>query len=81
MLSQDTKQTFFLTPGQFTIPRTINFSAQERVNVNAQISKFLEKRILVKSSLEKAQFMSNIFLRPKKDGSFRTRPEDNLKLN
>ena len=66
------KTDFLLTPVQFTIPRTINFSAQESVNVNAQISKFLEKRILVKSSLEKVEFMSNIFLRPKKDGSFHT---------
>lgn len=61
-----------LTPVQFTIPRTINFSAQESANVNAQISsKFLEKGIIVKSSHEEGEFISNMFLRPKKDGSFR----------
>lgn len=62
---------FLLTLVQFTIPRTINFSAQDSVNVNAQISKFLQKGIIVKSSLEEAEFVSNIFRRPQKDGSFR----------
>ena len=37
------KIDFLLTPVQFTIPRPINFSVQESVNVDAQISKFLEK--------------------------------------
>ena len=46
------KIDFFLTPVQFTIPRTINFSAQESENVNAPISKFLEKGIISKSSHE-----------------------------
>ena len=66
------KIAFLLTPVQFTIPRTINFSAQESANVNAQnSSKFLEKGIIVKGSHEEGEFISNIFLRPKKDGSFR----------
>lgn len=61
---------FLLTPVQFTIPSPIHFSAKESVNVKAQISKFLEKGIIVKSSHEEGEFISNIFLRPKKDGSF-----------
>ena len=65
------KIDFLLTPVQFTIPRTINFSAQESANVNAQMSKFLENGIIVHSSHEEGEFISNIFLRPKKDGSFR----------
>ena len=65
------KIDFLLTPVQFTIPRPINFSVQESVNVDAQISKFLEKGIIVKSSHEEGEFISNVFLRPKKDGSFR----------
>ena len=46
------KIDFLLTPIQFTIPRTISFSVQESANhdVNAQISKFLEKGIIVHSS-------------------------------
>ena len=65
------KIEFYLSPVQFTPPRAINFSAQEAANVNAQISKFLEKGIIIKSSHEEGEFISNIFLRPKKDGSFR----------
>ena len=66
------KIDFLLTQVQFTIPRTINFSAQESTNVNAQISKLLEKGMIVKSSHAEGDFISNIFLRPKKDRSFRT---------
>ena len=65
------KIDFLLTPVQFTIPITINFSAQESANVNARISKFLEKGIVVKSSHEEGEFISSIFLRPEKDESFR----------
>lgn len=65
------KIDFLNTPVQFTIPITINFSAQESANVNARISKFLEKGIVVKSSHEEGDFISSIFLRPEKDGSFR----------
>ena len=65
------KIDFLLTPVQFTIPITNNFSAQESANVNARISKFLEKGIVVKSSHEEGEFISSIFLRPEKDGSFR----------
>lgn len=46
------KIDFFVTPVQFIIPRTFNFSAQESANVNAPISKFLEKGIIGKSSHE-----------------------------
>ena len=56
---------------QFTTPRPIKFSSQETANVNAQISKFLEKGIIVESSHEEEEFISNVFLRPKKDGSYR----------
>jgi len=44
---------------------------QETANVDAQITKFPEKGIIVESSLEDGEFISNIFLRPKKDGSYR----------
>lgn len=65
------KIDLLLSPVQFTIPITMNFSAQESANVSARISKFLEKGIVVKSSLEEGEFISSIFLRPKKDVSFR----------
>ena len=61
----------FVPPVQFDTPRPIKFSMQETANVDAQITKFLEKGIIVESSLEDGEFISNIFLRPKKDGSYR----------
>lgn len=65
------KIKFFVTPVQLAIPRPIKFSSQETVKINALISKFLEKGIIVESSHEGGEFISNIFLRPKKDGSYR----------
>ena len=38
------KIDFLLTPVQFTIPRPINFSVQESVNVDAQISKLIPRK-------------------------------------
>ena len=71
MLLGDTKWNFFVPQVQFTTPRPIKFSSQETANVNAQISKYLEKGIIVESSHEEGEFIPNIFLRPKKDGSYR----------
>lgn len=42
---------------QFAIPRPIKFLSQETVNVNAQISKFLEKKIIVDTSHEDGEFI------------------------
>ena len=53
---------FFVPPVQFDIPRPIKFSMQETANVDAQITKFLEKGIIVESSHEDGEFISNIFL-------------------
>lgn len=64
------KIAFLLPPVQYTIPKTINFSAQESDNVNAKISKFLEKGRIVHSSHAEGEFISNSFLRPKQDGPF-----------
>ena len=62
---------FCSPPVQFDIPRPIKFSMQETANVDAHITKFLEKGIIVESSHEDGEFISNIFLQPKKDGSYR----------
>ena len=64
------KIEFFVPPVQFDTPGPIKFSMQETANVDAQITKFLEKGIIVESSHEDGEFISNIFLRPKKDGSY-----------
>ena len=49
-LSSKPSGIVFQSREPLTIPRTISFSVQESANVNAQISKFLEKGIIVHSS-------------------------------
>lgn len=56
---------------KFRVPRAIKCSSVEAANIDSQISLFLEKGIIVESSQEHEQFISTIFLREKKNGSFR----------
>ena len=58
-------------PVQITIPKPIKLSPQEVYHTDLQINKFVKKGSLVKSYHEQGEFISNIFLRPKKDESFR----------
>ena len=59
-------------PVQYSVPKEINFSPQEAEAVDSEIQKFLEKGIVKPSTHEPGEFISNIFLRPKKEsGSFR----------
>ena len=46
-------------------------SPQEAYHFDSQIGKLLQKEIIVASSHEQGEFISNIFLQPTKDGSFR----------
>ena len=48
------------------------FNATERAIVQTEIDKLITKGVIVPSSPEKDDFVSTIFLRPKKDGSHRT---------
>ena len=43
----------------------------ERENISIEIEKLLKKRVIVPTTVESSDFFSNIFTRPKKDGSFR----------
>ena len=43
----------------------------QTVSLDLQIGKFLEKGIIVESADESDEFISNVFLREKKDGSYR----------
>ena len=52
-------------------PKTIPFSKEENDFMHSEIQKLLEQKVIEVSNEEKYQFMSNVFLRPKKDGSFR----------
>ena len=65
------KIEFLANPVQITIPKPIKLSPQEIYHTDLQIDKFVKKGIIVKSYHEQGEFISNIFLRPKKDESFR----------
>ena len=49
----------------------IRFSAEETNFVDLEIEKLIKKKVIEKSQKQEGQFVSNILLRPKKDGSFR----------
>ena len=65
------KIEFIVNPVQITLPKPIKLSQKEVYHTDLQIDKFLQKGIIVKSCHEQGEFISNIFLQPKKDGSFR----------
>ena len=65
------KIKFLVQPVQLSIPRRQQFSVPVINAINCHISQFLEKGIIKKSFPERNQFISTIFLRPKKDESFR----------
>jgi hypothetical protein len=63
---------FSSKPVQTLEPREIKFSAKETEVVKAEVEKLLDKGVIVPSRDEPEQFISNIFVRPKKEsGSFR----------
>ena len=53
------------------IPEPIHFTAQEREKIDIEIAKLREKGVIETSHPSNGQFVSNIFCRPKKDGSIR----------
>lgn len=60
-----------LTPLQVTRPGPISFCHKTLLILTDKIANFLAKGVITESSHEEGEFISNIFLRPKKDGSFR----------
>jgi hypothetical protein len=65
------KIDLFINPIQFRVPRPLKCSTLEANNIDLQIASFLQKSVIVKSSHEPDQFISTVFLREKKDGTFR----------
>ena len=53
------------------IPREINFSDRETSSISDEVAKLLQKVAIVETDHMDGEFISTIFLRPKKDGSFR----------
>lgn len=58
-------------PVQNNILNQCSFNKKEISAFNAEIQKLLNKRVIVESEYENKQFISPIFLRPKKDGKYR----------
>ena len=65
------KIDFIINPIQFRVPRPIRCSPEEASNIPSQISLFLDKGIITESSHDQEQFLSTLFLREKRNGSFR----------
>ena len=58
-------------PYQICKPTPINFSEEEKIIIDNEIDIMLDKKVIVETQHELGEFMSNISLRPKKDGRFR----------
>ena len=58
-------------PIHFGAPRSTNMSELQTVSMDLRIEKFLEKRIITESAHEPDEFISNVFLREKKGGTYR----------
>ncbi len=61
--------TDFVT--QKHIPAPIQFDHEETFEVNKMVKTLLHKQVIERVTHCEGEFLSNIFLRPKKDGSFR----------
>ena len=56
---------------QLRAPNPINFSPSEQTAVDCELTKLLNKRVIEPATKCEGQFISNIFLRPKRDGTHR----------
>ncbi len=59
-------------PDQHKIPHEIKMSSEETVAADETISKLLKKQAIIPWTPELDGFMNNSFMRPKKDGGWRT---------
>ena len=62
---------FAAYPKQIIIPREYYFNATEVIISDNQIEQFLETGVTEKTTHSKGECISNIFIRPKKYGSYR----------
>ena len=65
---KDQSIEFTTTPYQDQVPVQKKFSAEESNIIQCEINKLLQKEIIKSTSHEPGQFISAIFLRPKRDG-------------
>ena len=55
---------------QRKIPKQCKFNEEEKRAIDAEVNKLLAKKIIIESENEDGQFVSPIFLRPKKNRTF-----------
>ena len=65
------KIEFDQPPYQWQPPSQPQFSLNEAETVDKEIAKLVLKGVLIKSSHEQGEYLSTVFLRPKKDGTHR----------
>ena len=58
-------------PVQKKVPSPIKFSVAEEKVVDAEVAKLLNKKVLEECPSEQGEFISRIFLRPKRDSTHR----------
>ena len=63
--------SFLLKPIQHRIPIPLKLTSNEITFVDSEIKLLLEKGVLEKVNPVQGQWLSNIFLRPKRNGKFR----------
>ena len=68
---QGLKIEFSMKPVQQLPHWTSRFSPGKKIIIRAEIIKLLAKRIIKVSEHERGEYISPIFVSPKKDGSFR----------
>lgn len=59
------------SPLQLNLPRQLTFGLKESEAIDIEISRLLDKGVIVRSVHETGQYVNTIFTRPKKDGSHR----------
>ena len=62
---------FTLTPVQFIPPTQPNWSKREEEFIDMEIQRLLLKGVIAHPVHEEGEFISSMFVRPKKDGSYR----------
>lgn len=62
---------FSSIPEQSHVPKEIQVTGKEITVMESELTKLQDKGVIVESKHEKGEYISSVFLRPKKDGKFR----------
>ena len=68
---QHYKIEFAQTPEQASVPKEINFTPQEQIIIEEEISKLLRRSVVTEASHCRGEYISTLFIRPKRDCDYR----------